>query len=120
MIPKAINDQLNKLKRMESCECCGSREVQRHHALSHRNRSIQEVYAIRALCATCHMGNSMKPIRKADVISKINAITEGEKHLMENYKPTNWSQELKRYKHELSQIQEKEAQLLKAKLNGHI
>lgn len=120
MIPKPINDQLNKLKRMESCECCGATEVQRHHSLSYGRKQINEVYSIRALCPPCHMGNSMKPIRKADVISKINAITEGLKHLKTNYPKRNWEQELAGYKHELSQIKEKEAELLRAKLNGHV
>jgi len=120
MIPKAINDQLNKLKRMETCECCGASDVQRHHALDYAKKSMQEVYAIRALCHHCHMGNSMKPIRKADVISKINAITEGLKHLKANYPKRDWDQELSGYKHELKRIEDAEAELLRAKLNGHV
>lgn len=120
MIPKRINNELDKLERMKACECCGSKNVQRHHALQYAKKSMQEVFAIRALCYTCHMGNSMKPIRKADVISKINAIEEGMKDLKKKYPKRDWKQELQGYKHELSNIKEKEMETLKAKLNGYI
>lgn len=120
MIPKRINNELDKLERMKSCECCGARDVQRHHALQYAKKSMQEVFAIRALCYTCHMGNSMKPFRKADLISKINAIEEGIKELKKKYPKRDWAQELIGYKHELSQLKEKEMETLKAKLNGYI
>lgn len=120
-IPVKIKSKLEKLPRMKSCEHCNSTSnIQWHHALQYTKKSMQEEYAIRALCSDCHMGNSMKPIRKADVTSKINAITEGLKHLKDNYPKRNWDQELAGYKHELSQIKEKEAELLRAKLNGHV
>jgi len=120
MIPKAINDQLNRLARINTCECCGASDVQRHHSLSYGRKQINEVYSIRSLCHHCHMGNSMKPIRKADVISKINAISEGLKHLKANYPKRDWEQELAGYKHELKRIEDAEAELLRAKLNGHV
>jgi len=105
---------------MKACEHCGAKDVQWHHALQYAKKSIQEVYAIRALCYNCHMGNSMKPIRIADVISKINAIEEGMKHLKANYPKCDWEQELSRYKIELRQLKENKHERIRAQLNGYI
>lgn len=119
-IPKSINNKLDTLERMTACENCGAKDVQRHHALEYARKSMQEVFSIRALCHQCHMGNSMKPIRKADLISKINAIEEGLPTLQKKYSKRNWKQELQGYKHELAKIKEKEMETLRAKLNGYI
>lgn len=119
-IPVKIKKQLEKLDRMKSCECCGASPTQWHHALMWGKKSMQEVFAIRSLCYTCHMGNSMKPTRKADLISKINAIEEGMSELKKKYQKRDWEQELIGYKHELTNIKEKEMETLKAKLNGYI
>lgn len=120
MIPQTIKKKLETLPRMKACEHCGAKDVQWHHALQYSKKSMQEVFAIRALCYTCHMGNSMKPTRKADVISKINAIEEGMKDLKKKYPKRDWKQELQGYRYELSQLKEKEMETLKAKLNGYI
>jgi len=85
MIPKSIKQQLEKLERMRHCEFCGKSPVQWHHTETYQCKQIQEVYAIRALCHDCHMGNSMKPKREADLTCKINAISEGLEDLKKKY-----------------------------------
>lgn len=116
-IPSNIKKKLEKLPRMKACEHCNSTSnIQWHHALQYTKKSMQEEYAIRALCSDCHMGNSMKPDRRADVRSKINAIRDGMKDLKKNYPKRDWEQELRGYQYEMEKLNE----LLKAKLNGHI
>jgi len=117
-IPLKVRDKLSKLKRMKSCENCGdsARKIEWNHALIYSGRQKQEPFAIRALCESCHRGNNGTINRRADVICKVNAITEGMKTLKRDYSKNNWEQELRRYHHE----QEKQDELLKAQLNGYV
>jgi len=103
-IPAKIKKKLEKLDRTKRCECCGDSPVQWHHCETYQGKQINEVYMIRALCADCHMGNSMKPYRRADLICKRNAIREGLKDLKKNYPKRDWEQELRRIQYELNII----------------
>ena len=116
MIPEKIKRKLEKDKRMQQCLSCGSKPVQWHHSLNYKNKSIQEEYSLQPLCYSCHMGNSMKPDRRADVLSKIKAIEMGMKDLKKNYPKCNWEQELSRYKYEKERLDEEQ----KAMLNGYL
>lgn len=103
-IPAKIKKKLEKLERCKTCECCNASPVQWHHSLQYMGKSMQEIYAIRALCYDCHMGNNMKPYKRADLICKRNAIREGLKDLQKNYPKRDWMQELRRINYELNII----------------
>lgn len=121
-IPKEVKAQLSKMKRMESCESCGTTrgKIEWHHALQYANKSVQEVYAIRALCVGCHRGNNGTIDRYADLVSKINAIQDGLKQLKAQYTKRNWDQQLMRLTYDLTVLKEKRDEFIKARLNGHI
>lgn len=86
-------EELAKQKRMKKCAACGSTvKIQWHHALQYGGRSLQEHYAIIALCEECHMGNSMKPTLYARVISELLAITMGLADLQNKYPKFDWLQ----------------------------
>ena len=120
MIPKEVKQKLEKLDRMRKCEVCAMPNVEWNHSLIYSRKQLQEVYAIRALCVRHHRGNNGTIDREADLVNKINAISEGLKHLKANYPKCDWEQELIRYKRELSDLKEKQMETLRAKLNGYI
>lgn len=105
---KAMHKELDMLPRITKCEnpgnnACGGR-IERNHALFYCGRKIEEEYALRALCSECHRGNNGTIHRMADLVCKINAITEGMEHLKANYTKANWEQELRRYLFEKKSI----------------
>lgn len=96
-----MHTSLDQLPRIKTCEnkgqgTCRGR-IERNHALIIAGKRLNEPYAIRALCTGCHRGNNGTIHKRADLICKINAITEGLDHLKATYPKTNWDQELKRY-----------------------
>ena len=94
-----MHDDLSKLPRMYICENCGCKsKIERNHAIIYAGKRLNEPYALRALCANCHrLKNNNRPTRRADLINKINAITDGLHHLQSNYPKRDWKQELKHY-----------------------
>lgn len=120
MIPQQIKKKLETLPRMKACEMCNAPNVEWNHSLIYARKQLQEVYAIRALCVRHHRGNNGTIDREADLVNKINAITEGMKHLKANYPKCDWEQELSRYKIELRQLKENKHERIRAQLNGYI
>lgn len=95
---KGMHEQLSAKKRIKICEACGSQKnIERNHAIIYAGKRLNEEYAIRALCKDCHRGNSGTIDHKANLICKINAITEGLEHLKATYPKRDWDQELKSY-----------------------
>jgi 5-methylcytosine-specific restriction endonuclease McrA len=95
---KKMHERLSNLPRMFNCENCGSKQsIERNHAIIYAGKRLNEEYALRALCTSCHRGENGTINRRADLINKINAIQEGLEHLKVNYPKRNWKQELNRY-----------------------
>ena len=96
---KDMHEELSSEPRMFQCENCGSkRNIERNHALFYAGKKMEEPYALRALCANCHrLKNNNRPVKRADLVCKIHAITDGLQHLKANYPKRDWKQDLKRY-----------------------
>lgn len=106
---KQMHEELSLLPRIKICEaknikCLGG--IERHHALTVAGKRLNEPYAIRALCSKGHHRPAPLGVidRRADLICKINAITEGLEHLKKHYPKTDWDQELRRYKYDLKYL----------------
>lgn len=105
---KKMHDALSWTPRMQSCEVLDtscSKTLERHHALIYAGKQIEEDFAIRSLCKRHHRGNNGTIDRRADLVCKINAITDGLDQLKRDYPRTNWEQELKKYQSKLREYE---------------
>ena len=106
MTYKVTEAQAERIKhRMKIClNCHSGRSIEWEHAFG---RTFPDDWNLQPLCSTCHRGNNGTVKRRAKLQSMIRAIEMAlEDDVETKYPKRNWTQELKRYKIELSNTEE--------------